>query len=108
MNTWGSGRCVTNATGDERDTSVELRALRRVGGEVGSHHEELPLQDQDVLAHVRVLAERSGEPEGRHGFVGGAVRVRGQVAFGDPAPEQEPGGPVVPGLRVDARHRELA
>ena len=48
--------------GDERDALRRASSLRRVGGEVGPDHEELPLQDQEVLTHVRVLAEGSGDP----------------------------------------------
>src|ERR687891_80943 len=74
---------------DQRDPGTKLGPPLRIRGQVGPHHEEGPLDLEEDVGH---------------GLVDAAVRLCRRIGLRDPAAVEEPGGPIVPGPRVDLAH----
>ena len=86
---------------DQRDAPLKALPVFRVRGEIRPDHEQVSLELQDQGLDVIVMRVSSGHTERRDRFVHGPVGLRCSVGLGDAAAVEEPGGPVIAGLRVD-------
>jgi hypothetical protein len=93
-----------HVVGDQRDAGFEPGAFAGIRRQVRADHEQRSLESEELVRDASVRTRSPRDADRGHGLVHRSEGLGRPAGLRDATAVQQPGGSVVAGLRVDARH----